>query len=345
MISTILLYVLFTQSLRSVLKKYINLIANKNNSVNFTVLLHKMECNKENIIKIQSVNEYSRIGEVFNELFSVILETEKDENATIKWDFENVTFIHPLFLAPLSIYKASKQNITLINTSKIRGYLDTVRFEETSKIVSEQDIKTKLCTYLSKSYIPICCFDVNNKHIDGIQSVLQRVIERQCGIGSESAIITPLSYMFGELITNIKEHSDCKHGYIFSQYLQRERCLNICISDDGITVLGSYRKAGKFLNEIQDNPAQALKYANEGNSTKNNSQERGFGIRTTRQMLVEGLNGSFFMMSGNAFFRSTKGKQDEVKELPKRIYWKGTIILIKIPIDVPQNFEYSKYLE
>lgn len=61
-------------------------------------------------------------------------------------------------------------------------------------------------------------------------------------------------------------------------------------------------------------------------------------------MLVQGLNGGFFMMSGNAFFRSIKDKINEVKELPKELYWNGTIVLLKIPVDAPNNFNIYNYL-
>jgi len=50
-----------------------------------------------------------------------------------------------------------------------------------------------------------------------------------------------------------------------------------------------------MIEEIGDNEAEALKFANEGYSTKNlpEAENRGFGISSTKSMIVEGLGGAF----------------------------------------------------
>lgn len=73
------------------------------------------------------------------------------------------------------------------------------------------------------------------------------------------------SEIFAKIIALV---SQGKHGYIFSQYLKKEDCIDLVLADDGITVLGSYVKAQKFLDEINGNDAEALRLANEGKSTK-----------------------------------------------------------------------------
>ncbi len=42
-----------------------------------------------------------------------------------------------------------------------------------------------------------------------------------------------LSYLLGELIDNMNEHSKGKYGYIFAQYLRKEGCIDLVLSDDG----------------------------------------------------------------------------------------------------------------
>lgn len=59
-------------------------------------------------------------------------------------------------------------------------------------------------------------------------------------------------------------------------------------------------------------------------------------------MLVDGLHGSFFMLSGGAFHRYDSNGASFIK-LPDSINWNGTIILMKIPVNVPVDFDYSKY--
>lgn len=68
-----------------------------------------------------------------------------------------------------------------------------------------------------------------------MQTVIQRVIE--CQTKLDVRLKTPISYLISELVCNIDQHSDSRYGYIYTQYLQREHCLNIGIADDGITNL------------------------------------------------------------------------------------------------------------
>jgi hypothetical protein len=110
-------------------------------------------------------------------------------------------------------------------------------------------------------------------------------------------------------------------------------------------VYGSYIKANKYLDRIEDNEAKALKLATVGYSTKNlpSAENRGYGISTTKQMLVEGLKGEFFMLSGSAFHRHIYTENTYI-QLPDTFRWDGTIILMRIPVDAPQDFDYNKYI-
>jgi hypothetical protein len=60
-------------------------------------------------------------------------------------------------------------------------------------------------------------------------------------------------------------------------------------------------------------------------------------------MLVDGLNGSFVMMSGNALhlYNSTYKK---FVEAPTNIRWNGTIISLRVPYK-NKDFQYINYLE
>jgi hypothetical protein len=183
----------------------------------------------------------------------------------------------------------------------------------------------------------------NESVVDNIQSVIQQIIEQQSQ--ADRRIKTPLAYFLGELICNISQHAQSKFGYIYSQYLRQEQCIDICIADSGITVYGSYIRANKYLERIEDNEAKALRFATEGYSSKNlpNAENRGYGISSSKQMLVEGLNGGFFMLSGTAFHRHISTENDFI-QLPDSFRWNGTIILMRIPVNVPPCFDYSKYI-
>ena len=143
----------------------------------------------------------------------------------------------------------------------------------------------------------------------------------------------------------MNEHSKGRYGYIFAQYLKKEGCIDLVVADDGITIFSSYIRSGKYLEEISGDEAKALKLATEGKSTKNlpGAENRGYGLSSSKDMLVNGLHGSFFILSGGAFHRHDAGGSISVK-LPKAINWNGTIILMRIPVRVPNDFDYNVYV-
>ena len=83
-----------------------------------------------------------------------------------------------------------------------------------------------------------------------------------------------LSYLISELLDNIYEHSQSPNGFVFSQYLEKEGMISLCIADTGITIAGSFEKAGLYQKEIDGKETEALKLANEGYSTKNRPKLR-----------------------------------------------------------------------
>ncbi|UKK57201.1 hypothetical protein [Prevotella communis] len=101
-----------------------------------------------------------------------------------------------------------------------------------------------------------------------------------------------------------------------------------------------------YQQEIDGNEAEALKLANEGYSTKNRpeAENRGYGISTSKAMLVTGMKGGFFMLSGGAFHRYENGANDYI-DLGNIFRWKGTVILMRIPVVLPKGFNYIDYLE
>ena len=301
---------------------------------------------EKKVVKIPNIAEEERIGFSFNYLIKVIAETESTD--AVLWDFTDVQFLHPFFLSPLAIYKnTSDKDIKCINISlRMQSYLNSICFDRLLHFESDsrKDVDDVMENYLDKTYIPLCSFAMTDANKDAFGSVLQQMIVKQANIqggGSSS-----LSYLISELFDNIYEHSQSKNGYAFSQYLEREGCINLCIADTGITIFNSYKNAGKYQEEINDDETEALILANEGYSTKNrpDAENRGYGISTSKKMLVEGMKGSFFMLSGGAFHRYEAGTNDYI-DLRGKFSWNGTIILLRIPVKTPQGFNYIDYLE
>ena len=90
-----------------------------------------------------------------------------------------------------------------------------------------------------------------------------------------------------------------------------------------------------------------MRLANEGRSTKNRpeTENRGYGISTSKRMLVEGLGGSFFMLSGSAFHRYEHQSLNYYANISRFFHWDGTLILLRIPVNAPEGFNYINYLE
>ncbi len=300
---------------------------------------------KMNQVLIPNVDRDERIGSSFNHLFQVINETQKTNCDKVIWDFGECSFLHPFFLAPLGIYKKQcGKEITLENVSpNLRSYFNSVSFEVPKGITSVKELEDLRIDYQHKSYIPICSVANHETNLDKVQTVIQSIIEQQSD--ADTRIKTPLSYFLGELFCNIEQHSDSKIAYVFAQTLPKDGLINLCIADEGITIYGSYVKTGRYLETIGNSHALALDLAKDGHSTKDlpETENRGYGISSTRKMLVEGLGGSFFIYSGKAFYRHTR-QEERTVELPDVFNWKGTIIFMKVPTTVPKEFDYTKYI-
>lgn len=297
-------------------------------------------------IKIPTITQEVRIGYSFNYLIRVISETEAAED--VIWDFSGVEFLHPFFLAPLAIYKNNvDKKIECINIPlRIQSYLNSVCFDRMLHFDKDlrNDVEDVMKKYLTKTYIPLCSFAMTDSNKDSFGSLLQKMIIKQVNMKREG--INPLNYLISELLDNIFEHSYSSMGYVFSQYIESEGTIDLCIADTGITIAGSFKRSNLFQEEIDGNETEALKLANEGYSTKNrpDAENRGYGISTSKRMLVEGMKGAFFMLSGQAFHRFENAVNDYI-DLHNIFRWDGTLILLRIPVNLPNDFNYIDYLE
>lgn len=293
-------------------------------------------------IFIPNVSRDDRIGSVFNSLFTIIRESESVEAETLNWDFKNDLFLHPFFLAPLAIYKdICNKEVRCSNMEpELEKYFTNICFKE---IYDASGIKSgELNKYLEKSYIPIVKFKCKGTDINRIQEILQRVIERQSRV--DKNMRTPISHQLSELVDNIGEHSGSEYGYIFCQRVKRD--LLIVIGDSGRTIYGSYVNTKKYLDIIGLDEAFAIKIANEGYSTKDRpeAENRGYGISKSREMVVDGLGGAFFMLSGTAFYRHNE-QGINIVNIPEAYRWNGTIILVWIPLKASQDFNFYHFVE
>ena len=294
------------------------------------------------------INVSAHIGDKFLQglqevlhVIDLINRSDDDEDVII---FQNNVFVTPLFILPLLVYvNGCKKRISYRYTNR---YLDTIRFgsgglkpEELESFAFHQLLDT--CSV--KTYIPIISFPTDQKYTrerNEILSAVESLLTRQ--VQAQPNITAGLKYLIGENVDNIIEHSDSERGYIFSQAYPTKKYLDICIADNGISLLGSYCK---MKGNICTDHLSAMKAANSGISTKNlpDAENRGYGIKTSKKMLVDGLSGNFVMLSGNALFLKSKST-DQFSALPDIATWKGTIVAMRIPY-VNEGFNYIHFVE
>jgi anti-sigma regulatory factor (Ser/Thr protein kinase) len=295
-----------------------------------------------------SINDKGdKIGQAFNYLFRIIHETENSGNENIYWDFRNSTFLTPFFLLPLMLYKGkSKKKIHYINCSEnLESYFNTIHFNAGGLNPQDTngDFENWIGKYSNKRYIPIVNFPASSQEDDyknQVLGIVSNILQKQLNIAGQINIA--LNYLLSESVNNITEHSGCDRGYIFAQYYPSKKYIDICIADNGISILGSYKKNNTFSIE---NDVSALQNACKGVSTKNlpDAENRGYGIITSKKMLADGLGGKYFLFSGRAFNFRSKDSDDFV-QLPETVRWDGTIVALRIPYTDNVEFSYIKYI-
>lgn len=297
---------------------------------------------ESNIILIPSTPTDCPLGNVFSNFFIISSTTERMEGENVVWDFCNVRSMHPFLLFSLALLKqTSRKAISCINRRKdIELLLADVCFEQAMRITSHPEALA-LQRHSSKHYLPICLFPAKE---DAVQRVLQDIILQQ---SKAEGMATPLAYVSGEIICNVAQHSGSETVYFHSFFDEQSNTINICIADTGIGIYSSYVKANKYVEKISDNEAEALRLANEGFSTKNlpEAENRGFGISTSRNMVVKGLGGTFSVLSGNALQLSSAGHENLFLQLPQEVEWQGTMVFMQLPGKARRGFRYVDYLE
>lgn len=280
-------------------------------------------------------------------LLEIMSKVEQSNEDSAVIDFSDCKFITPVFALAFKVY-ASRcgRDIFMRN---ITDYMKKIGFKDGGikpDRLRRSEFVAILEGYSRKTYIPIVDFPAQ-KHSDDKETILTAIedlIIRQSNIPLNVAI--GIKYIIGETIDNITEHSETDRGYIFAQSYPNKKYLDLCIADRGITLLGSYKHSGH--NEI-DSDVLAMKAANNGVSSKNlpKAENRGYGIITSKKMLVDGLDGQYLMMSGSAFYAYGIGHDNTFYSLPAEpanLRWNGTIIALRIPYQ-NFNFNYIEYIE
>lgn len=237
----------------------------------------------------------------------------------VEFDLSDLNFISPLVALPLSAYINFTGSKIGTGADKHASYLSAIRFPEGIDSVScfERQVQA------DKTFVPISVLK-KEKGIEreGLETQFATMINKIIGsvAGAQSAIYHPIT----ELVTNIFEHSKQDKGFIFGQYFKNRQFLDICIVDCGRGLASAYKQEMNL--ELTDQ--EAIIEVMQGNSTKP-GRDRGYGVRSSKRVVCEGLGGEFILLSGGATLFSAQ-KRERIVSLPQ-FYWQGVIVAYRIP--------------
>jgi hypothetical protein len=275
------------------------------------------------------------------------------DDAPIVVDFSNCKFSNPFIIGGvvslIEYHRQRGRKVSYVfnpNNDQFESYLKTIYFPDGFDYDNYQldELNHKLESYHQKKYIPLVLFptaktDKENKIREKIISAVNSIFKNQLQLSN--IILQAIYYLVDELTQNIVDHSNSDKGIIFAQFYPSKNYMDICIADYGKGLLQSYIDSGKYHPQTDE---EAINFAVFGKSTKDLPESRGFGISTSRKMLVEGLKGKFFICSGGAFFNQNIEKE-ELISLPQDMHYKGCYIALRIPILDNKQFDFYKFIE
>jgi anti-sigma regulatory factor (Ser/Thr protein kinase) len=287
------------------------------------------------------------MGYSFMSFFDILEQLENVERGDhLIIDLRNLTFVHPFLILPLCALLRKFPFSDCIVDYQFNGvtesYLNTILFPSGFDALSRPNWDEYLSKFQTKTYLPICQIPAEVKDTpvrESLLTVFENILLRQLNISGQMK--TVFKYLIGEAMDNIVDHSGVQNGWIMVQNYPLKGFLDICILETGIGLLGSYKK---FNFPDIETDEQALEQAINGKSTKQITETRGYGIDTSRRMLVDGLKGKYFLLSGSAMYIYTIDFEQTVP-LMRNVNWPGTMLALRIPQTVPAGFNYSKYLE
>ncbi len=272
--------------------------------------------------------------------FIIDIENDLGSGEVLSIHFDNINFVHPHFILLLSCYidyldrEGHRIEIKHPAFSNVKSYLNTICFPRGLQLDSNTDYEKQLKKYRTKKYLPIIRFDVKCDPVvlNSIFSQINNFLISSLNLSHN--ISSGLSYLISEITDNIIEHSKCGFGWLNAQFYQYGGYLDICIIDNGQGIYQSYHNS--VHKNLVHNDEEAIKQAIKGLSTKT-EKDRGHGIRTSRNVAIDGLKGRFALVSGNIIYL-------DKTFLDFKSNWPGTAVFFRIESNLPE-FNILDYVE
>jgi hypothetical protein len=296
------------------------------------------------------IRTHENFGDSISKLINTLLRISEISDDEITLDFSQTKILNPFFLCGLTCVIRKMQNegrsfiLNHDENLRINSYLNTVFFPGTFCASDHNNTVNVLEKYAMKTFIPIISFKTGSSTSstftrENILSSISGLLKNQLKFSETER--QPLSYFIDELTNNINDHSDAEEGFVFAQFYPASNYLDLCICDAGKGIYQSFLDNPKFnpVNEIE-----AIQLALSGNSTKDRAEARGFGISTTRNMLVNGLKGKLFLWSGNTTFYQAVN-EEMIVSIAENIYFQGTFIALRFPTVISAEFNFYNFVE
>jgi hypothetical protein len=226
--------------------------------------------------------------------------------------------------------------------TELRAYLDEIRFPDgLAGDWNDERNRNAIKAVTNRRFTPLVSFAAdmrpNMERDEFLQGIENELIGKCRLVGQMSAV---MKYLLSEITGNIFYHAGEGTGFMVAQYDANNRYLDIAIADTGRGLRATYIKSGKHAPA---NDTEALRLALEGRSAKA-ELHRGFGIRTSRRMVVKGLGGHFLLWSGSAMLiDNTTGAS--IAELTDGTSLPGCFFALRIPTVAPSSFTMTDYYE
>ncbi|MBW7913371.1 MAG: ATP-binding protein [Taibaiella sp.] len=272
---------------------------------------------------------------------SQIVNNSQDEEIIV--DFTNTDFLHCIFISGLfcliKTWRANGKTVKVImGDSPISSYFSTIQFENGFDIVRDPELINSLPEYNSKRYTPLVVFPLTGNTREYCVSTVLDVIHNQTNI--KGTFKMAVDYMVSELTNNIADHSEAGFGVIFAQTYVNKGYIDISIVDNGIGVFNSYQKSEVFNPKDE---AEAIAMAVNGRSTKDLPESRGFGISTSKAIIVKALGGIFLMWSGQTIFIETR-ESPNILKVDEGASYKGCFLSLRLPLNSQNNFNLYDFI-
>ncbi|WP_127117883.1 hypothetical protein [Halorubrum sp. PV6] len=265
------------------------------------------------------------------------LRREADESGSVVLDLSSANWFAPTFLTPVSVVYnqlvAEGYDITVRypDSYQVKRYLKMIDFPEGTPDPPDRYRNT----------LPLCSMNTSRDAdaVDIVSEKMGQLLKDQFLSDSDIDQVMWLKYPFSETIDNVDTHSKCDFGALLIQNYPSKNFFDFCIADDGISIPGNFEEHN--ITFPSDDEANRMAMEDGYSTRQTDDGRRGFGLRTTVEMVCDGLMGEVLISSRDSTL--SRYRNNKITREIKSRSWSGTIFAARLhpPSD---DFSYIEYL-